>query len=122
MDCLTDADEFFYCPNDAPSYSVLKTTLQSMFSNVVDLGFQEMRFMVYPYGARVNEKASVLDTITRCMREGYLSADSQAMFACWSSAATFFAMPKSADIASTCPFHYNHWYLNFDDNCCTSGC
>ena len=67
--------------------------------------------MVYPYGARMEAKDSVLEAITRCMGRGYLTSDAQAMFACWSSAATFFGMPKSADIASVCPFHYNHWYF-----------
>jgi len=31
------------------------------------------------------------------------------MFACWSSASSFDNFPKSADFASVCPFHYNHW-------------
>ena len=86
-----------------------------MFNQVVDAGFQEMRFMVYPYGARMEAKDSVLEAITRCMGQGYLTSDAQAMFACWSSAATFFGMPKSADIASVCPFHYNHWYSYSSD-------
>ena len=84
--------------------------MQSILSHSVDVGFQELRFKVYSYGVMNASKGNVIETIRRCMDEGFHASDTRAMFSCWSSASIFFRMPKSADLASVCPFHYNHWY------------
>jgi hypothetical protein len=117
---FVDADEFFLCPQGG-LYSMAQQRdfqqhLMGMFSSQ---GVEEMRFVRIPYSGlappgfvnTVENRAKVDFTnhSEHCMLAAFEKRDEAAMFKCWSSASAYDNFPKSADFASVCPFHYNHW-------------
>jgi hypothetical protein len=92
---------------------------QKLISRFSSLGIEEMRFVRIPYsGLAPSEFNNTLhnrsntdftDQTMNCMTKGYESRNIAKMLSCWSSASSFDNFPKSADFASVCPFHYNHW-------------
>lgn len=123
MILFVDADEFFYCPQAATTIFQQRIYQKEVLGDFVRLGVEEMRFVRIPYSGFISESLfnasspsrqplhdSFFNNHTqRCMQAAYMQSDLQAMFRCWSSASSFDAFPKSADLASKCPFHYNHW-------------
>lgn len=57
------------------------------------------------YRARVD----LTDRTQACMKAAFEKRDELEMFQCWSNASTYDDFGKSADMASVCPYHYNHW-------------
>lgn len=113
-----DTDEFFYCPQSAVDSQSQRDYQQALMNRFYHLGVEEMRFVRLPYGGHASQ--SVLDRPNRtdadlanhtntCMSQSYETRDVLKMFQCWSSASAYDDFPKSADFASKCPFHYNHW-------------
>ena len=113
-----DTDEFFYCPQSAVDTSAQREYQQALMNRFYYLGVEEMRFVRLPYGGYATQ--SVLESPNRtdadlanhtntCMSQSYESRNILNMFQCWSSASAYDDFPKSADFASKCPFHYNHW-------------
>ena len=109
---------------------------QRLMGTFSSQGIEEMRFVRIPYSGvapagfnntRENRsKTDFTNHTQNCMLEAFsrlgwgtngvssftLSqslAVETAMFKCWSSASAYDNFPKSADLASVCPFHYNHW-------------
>jgi hypothetical protein len=117
---LIDADEFLFCPKAAQSYDTLARHLTvDVFDRIANAGFQEMRLVVLPYGAFNSTNADAASNLEVCMRKGFQGGDVQAMFRCWSSSLSYFVLSKSADLASVCPFHYNHWLVGVACTVCT---
>lgn len=106
---FVDADEFLLCPEAGDTYADHRKYVQGAMHRIHAQGAQEMRFVVLPYGAFNTSNEQALATVSSCMEAGYTRRDLRQMFRCWSSASIYFQMPKSADLGSVCPFHYNHW-------------
>ena len=115
MSCLLDADEFFYCPSASASVEEQRNHQQSVMNKLSNSGAQELRFAVLVYAARGLDRRSnssqALSILETCMQSAAALKEGKdfmtRMFACWSSRCTYFVLPKSADLASICPFHYN---------------
>eukprot|EP00601_Ochromonadales_sp_CCMP2298_P002646 CAMPEP_0173181470 /NCGR_PEP_ID=MMETSP1141-20130122/7298_1 /TAXON_ID=483371 /ORGANISM="non described non described, Strain CCMP2298" /LENGTH=273 /DNA_ID=CAMNT_0014104453 /DNA_START=172 /DNA_END=993 /DNA_ORIENTATION=+ len=123
MDVLLyiDADEVLFCPQARAVESVaaqgrFQHRLMGLFAS---RGVEEMRFVRIPYSGRstpdyrhseeTRSKVDFTNHTGECMNSALRSGSLLHMAGCWSSASTYDNFPKSADLASVCPFHYNHW-------------
>lgn len=117
---FVDADEFLLCPQAAGSFALQREYQQHIMGTFSSQGIEEMRFVRIPYSGlappgfenTVEKRANTdfTNMTQNCMLAAYANnKDEMAMFKCWSSASSYDNFPKSADFASVCPFHYNHW-------------
>jgi len=116
---FVDADEFFFCPQASKSFEQQREYQHHLMGTFSSQGVEEMRFVRIPYSGmappgfnntRENRaKTDFTNHSEHCMLDAFARRDETAMFKCWSSASSYDNFPKSADFASVCPFHYNHW-------------
>ena len=114
-----DTDEFFFCPQAGQNTTVQSEYQHALMRRFIQLGIEEMRFVRLPYAgyirpdlfaARNYTDAQLANHTNRCMDEAFRAGrDPVELFSCWSTASAYDDFPKSADLASRCPFHYNHW-------------
>lgn len=112
---FVDSDELFYCPlpQGQSTQRSQKKFQQRLLGDFVSRGIDEMRFVRLPYSGKMPKNITDLasfdvDIVTReCMLRGFETRSIDAMMSCWSTATSFDNYPKSADLGSVCPFHYN---------------
>eukprot|EP01038_Epipyxis_sp_PR26KG_P008885 gene8885-11984_t len=114
-----DADEIFFCPQASESLQSQKIYQQKIMNEFYSKGIEEMRFVRIPYSGmapvgyinNVENRSNIdfTNNTQHCMMSGYRRRSLMEMLQCWSSGTSYDNFPKSADLASICPFHYNHW-------------
>jgi hypothetical protein len=115
-----DADEFFFCPQASSSISSQRSYQQRLHNEFIAKGIEEMRYVRIPYSG-LAPKGMILNsqnrsTIDFTNHTGYClisaldnNGSLSDFFSCWSKGSSYDNFAKSADLASICPFHYNHW-------------
>lgn len=114
-----DADELFFCPQAAESPLVQKEYQHNLMSQFHSRGVEEMRFVRIPYSglapadfinsAENRSNADFTIHTGECMNAALAEGSLLKLAKCWSIGTSYDNFPKSADFASKCPFHYNHW-------------
>jgi hypothetical protein len=118
---LVDADEFFYCPQASASISTQRLYQQRIHNEFIAKGIEEMRYVRIPYSGLAPKGMMILNSQNRstieftnhtghCLISAFdNNGDLYDFFSCWSKGSSYDNFAKSADMASICPFHYNHW-------------
>jgi len=108
---FVDIDELLLCPLHATSTSTQRRYHESIFSQAQAKGVGEINFIRKLYGGQTNNATQ----LTLCLHDGYKEKSIFDLLNCFGR--TFFTipLPKSADLTSSCPFHYDHF-------ACMTGC
>jgi hypothetical protein len=116
---FVDADELLYCPQAGGSISAQRDYHRQIHNEFQGRGIEEMRYVRLPYSGMappgfmnnqtMRSKTDFTNHTGHCMIDAFEQRCVSCLARCWSSATSFDNFPKSADLASMCPFHYNHW-------------
>lgn len=114
-----DTDEIFFCPQAGNVIHEQRRLHQHLHDEFVARGLEEMRYVRIPYSGMapvgfINTQQNRSNTdfthnTGQCMIEAFNQRCLTCMTKCWSTGTSYDNFPKSADLAGTCPFHYNHW-------------
>ena len=103
---FVDIDELLLCPLNASSLATQEAFHQHIMKHAQSRQVGEVNFLRKQYGSKDNVDETVL---AACLQKGYVERSVFHLLNCFGSQFVTIPLPKSADISSACPFHYDHF-------------